>query len=108
MPTTIYTTKPIGSVSYAGKEYPVEDGEANVPDDAVDMLMEAHGFTKEPQPVDGEEEEKFDLATLTKNQLIALNFDETLGAELKQSMTKDEIYTIVKPLWDAKLAEKTA
>lgn len=108
MPTTIYTTKPIGSVGYKGKEYPVTDGEVDVPDEAVDTLMEAHGFTKEPVAVDGEDEGKFDVAALTKNQLIALNFDEKLGAELKQSMTKDEIFAIVKPLWDAKLAEKTA
>lgn len=107
MPTTIYTKQPIASVSHLGKSYTVKEGAVDVPDDAVDVLCESHGFTtKAPeQSAESEEEEPLDLATLTKNQLISLNIEEKLGAELKNNMTKDEVLALVKPLWEAKQAE---
>lgn len=45
MPTTLYTSKSIASVSHKGIQYPVEDGAVEVPDDAVAILCESHGFT---------------------------------------------------------------
>lgn len=51
MPTTIYTKQSIKQVSHKGKHYQVIDGAVDVPDEAVDDLCEAHGFTiQEPQP----------------------------------------------------------
>lgn len=106
MPTKLYTTKTGGTVGHGGKEYPIVDGTVDVPDDAVPALVESHGFTKEPPKDAPEAPEKFDLAAQTKNQLIELGVE--LGAELKSNMTKDEIFALVKPLWEAKQAEKAA
>lgn len=102
MPTTIYTKKADSELSYGGKTYEIKDGAVSVPDDAVDTLVESFGFTTEPSEGAAEEEKAFDLAAATKNQLIELGVE--LGAEVKGSMTKDEIFAVVKPLWEAKQA----
>lgn len=103
MPTTIYTKKPISSIGHDGKEYEVKNGAVEVPDSAVDVLCGSHGFTKDADAGD-EQEGPIDITTLSKVALIALNADENLGAELKMSMTKDEIFALVSPLWEAKIA----
>ena len=106
MPTTSYTKREGSTVGFGGKEYPIVDGAVSVPDDAVPALLESHGFTATPPKDAPEAPEKFDLALLTKNQLIETGVE--LGAELKSNMTKDEIFALVKPLWEAKQAEKAA
>ena len=72
MPTTIYTSKKIGSVGHAGKSYEVVDGAVDVPDDAVAVLCEAHGFTEKPQGGDDEAEktDAVDVTTLNLKDLI--------------------------------------
>lgn len=103
MPTKIFTKRESGSVGIAGKEYPIVDGAVDVPDEAVAVLVGSHGFTTSPESEEkSDKDEAPDLATFTKGQLIEAAVD--VGAEVKSSMTKDEIYAIVKPLWDAKKA----
>jgi hypothetical protein len=49
MPTTVYTKhKEKHTISHAGKEYQVENGQADVADDAVPVLVESHGFSASP------------------------------------------------------------
>ena len=103
MPTTIYTKNPIGSVTHNGISYPVKGGEVSVPDDAVDVLCEAHGFHKDMTAAATEDAPPFDIAALSKVQLIEIGVK--LGAELKMSMTKDEIFAIVAPLHAAEAAK---
>ena len=111
MPTKLFTKHTADhTIGFNGKEYAVKNGSVDVPDEAVAVLCEAHGFM--PNPIDIEKvEEKtpsFDLAALTKNQLIAINVDAALGAELKMAMTKDEMYAVIKPLWEAQQLNKAA
>ena len=46
MPTTLYTPNKSGTIGFKGKEYTIKNGEIEVPDDAVETLVETHGFSK--------------------------------------------------------------
>lgn len=41
----LYTTEEGGSVSFEGTEYRVKNGMVDVPENAVPILLESHGFT---------------------------------------------------------------
>lgn len=47
----VYTTEDHESISFDGKSYPVEDGAVDVPPEAIETLIQSHGFTlKNPNP----------------------------------------------------------
>lgn len=114
MPTTLYTKG--GPFGFAGKEYaPDASGKVDVPDQAVETLVESHGFSTTPfaeekaAPVAASEGSKeFDINTLTKAELVKLNKDEELGAAVANTMTLEKIQELVIPLWEAKQAAKAA
>lgn len=97
MPTKLYSRSTVGSVSFAGKSYPVKDGEVEVPDDAVKVLTESHGFSLNPFE-DAEKEtgpgEGDPLLAMTKKAL--LDYAEDNKIEVKASMTKEEILAAIQ------------
>ena len=111
MPTTLYTKG--GPFSFAGIEYIPEGGKIDVPDQAVDTLVESHGFSTEPFPAEKVEKptpdsKEFDINKLNKAELVKLNKEEELGAALANTMTVEKIQELVIPLWEAKQAAKNA
>ena len=54
MPSKLFTKQVSGSVGFKGKEYPIKDGVVEVPDEAVETLVESHGFSKTEIEDEGE------------------------------------------------------
>jgi hypothetical protein len=118
MPTTLYTTQKISSVGYDGKEYPVKDGAVDVPDNAVNVLTEAHGFTTSPAEkveekkpaakAEADNNDVFDLNKLSKAELVKFNKEAELGASINNTMTAEKMVELIAPLWEAKQAEIAA
>jgi hypothetical protein len=101
MPTRIYSKQDSGAISFNGKTYSIQNGSVEVPDEAVDILCEAHGFSKD-EISEVVAPQSLDLNSLTRNQLIEINFNEKLGAEINMNLSKEKVLAIVKPLYDAK------
>ena len=116
MPTTIYSKEKSGSVGFEGKQYEIKDGAVSVPDHAVGVLVESHGFSYEPfsalnatvEKTENSNDAEFVFDSLTKTQLLELNETLELGANVKLSMSLADLQAVLKPLYEAKIAAEVA
>ena len=107
MPTTIYTKTAEGSVGFKGKVYPIKDGEASVPDEAVADLVESHGFSLEPiaKEESGEAGEgETDISKLTRPQLVEYANSEKLNLGLPLNTSKADALAAIEAALKAKEA----
>ena len=98
MPTTIYTTDTTKiSVGFKGKSYPVINGAASVPDEAVEVFAH-HGFTETPPEAPAAKTEQtdgaIDYTVLTRPQLIDIAKTE-FGVELDAKISKADALAAV-------------
>jgi hypothetical protein len=102
MPTKIYSSNAEGHISYNGKIYEIaKDGSVDVPDDAVDVFVESHGFSlnkidkNAPKPKNRSDILETDVTGFTAPELKEFA-KEHLGLEFAPRTGKPDILEAVQ------------